>query len=59
MSKADQGFFRGYVSDRMELMTTPAYTIRERLQGYLAHANGIAASLPPDHPYSALPPRIS
>lgn len=30
-----------------------------QIQGYLAHANGISAYLPPGHPYALLPPRIS
>lgn len=44
-----------------EAIPTLSYSdgLRDRLEGYLAHAYGLAALLPADHPYKSTPPQVT
>ena len=51
--------WQGAMYDIVYTAAVPDVTAREKLQGFLAHANAAATNLPPGHPYAARPPRIS
>lgn len=43
----------------MEIVYADANADRQRIEGYLAHKWGLAASLPADHPYKTAAPTLS
>jgi hypothetical protein len=57
-SQANQNW-RGPYREFMFLAANPTAEMQARIQGYMMWHNGIQASLPPEHPYAAAPPRVS
>ena len=56
MSVGDQHSLDGAVSEFLIIKPAPDADTRQMLEGYLAHKWGLAASLPPDHPWKAAAP---
>jgi ribosomal protein S17E len=48
--------FEGDISEVIILPYVPSESVRQRIEGYLAHKWGFTSKLPMDHPYKNLAP---
>lgn len=51
-------FFAGTISEMLIIPVFLSIADRQRIEGYLAHKWGLAASLPSDHPYKTAAPTV-
>lgn len=58
MQSAGMGWI-GPIYEAILLTTEPDTATRQQIEGYLAHAQGLSASLPAAHPYRTNAPRIA
>ena len=52
----ESGWFAGSIGEFMIIKGTIVQTLRQKIEGYSAHKWGVAANLPPGHPYLSNPP---